>query len=46
MQILPLLDMAHQQASWLSARQSAVAANIANANTPDYQARDVTPFEA
>ncbi len=46
MQILPLLDMAHQQASWLSARQSAVAANIANANTPDFQARDVTPFEA
>jgi flagellar basal-body rod protein FlgB len=46
MQILPLLDMAHQQASWLSVRQSVVAANIANANTPDYKARSVTPFEA
>lgn len=45
MQILPLLDLAHQQASWLSDRQSAVATNIANANTPDYRARDVTPFE-
>ncbi|PHP65738.1 flagellar basal body rod protein FlgB [Zhengella mangrovi] len=45
MQILPLLNMAHQQATWLSARQSAVATNIANANTPDFKARTVTPFE-
>ena len=29
-----------------SARQSVVAQNIANADTPDYRARDIEPFEA
>lgn len=41
-----LFDLATQQAQWLSLRQSAVAGNIANANTPGYRAVDVEPFEA
>ena len=41
-----LFDLASQQARWLSARQVAVAENIANANTPGYKAVDVPPFEA
>ena len=31
---------------WLSMRQSLVAGNIANANTPGYKALDLQPFEA
>jgi flagellar basal-body rod protein FlgB len=41
-----LFELASQQARWLSARQVAVAENIANANTPGYKAGDVPPFEA
>ncbi|HUI21418.1 MAG TPA: flagellar basal body rod protein FlgB [Methylocella sp.] len=41
-----LFELASQQAHWLSARQVAVAENIANANTPGYKAADVPPFEA
>jgi flagellar basal-body rod protein FlgB len=43
---IQLFDLASQQARWLSARQVAVAGNIANANTPGYKAVDVPPFEA
>jgi flagellar basal-body rod protein FlgB len=41
-----LFDLAFQRSQWLSVRQTAVAENIANANTPNYRARDVAPFEA
>ena len=41
-----LFDLAFQRSQWLSVRQSVVAENIANANTPNYRARDVEPFEA
>jgi flagellar basal-body rod protein FlgB len=41
-----LFDLASQRAQWLSARQVAVAENIANANTPGYKSADVPPFEA
>ena len=41
-----LFELASQQARWLSARQVAVAENIANANTPGYKAADVPPFES
>jgi flagellar basal-body rod protein FlgB len=40
-----LFDLAAQQARWLSVRQSAIAGNIANANTAGYLAMDVEPFE-
>lgn len=46
MQPLALFSLASQQASWLSARQATLAANVANANTPGYQARDVAPFSS
>lgn len=46
MQPIQLFELASKQAEWLSVRQEVVATNIANANTPQYRARDVTPFEA
>jgi flagellar basal-body rod protein FlgB len=41
-----LFDLAFQRAQWLSVRQTAVAENVVNANTPNFRARDVEPFEA
>jgi len=41
-----LFDLAFQRSQWLAVRQTAVAENVANANTPNYRARDVEPFEA
>lgn len=46
MQPVSLFAFASQQAKWLAVRQSAVAGNIANLNTPGYAAKDVEPFEA
>lgn len=45
-QPIQLFDLASRQAEWLTVRQQVVAGNIANANTPKYQAKDVTPFSA
>src|SRR3954463_6503846 len=39
-----LFALAAKQAEWLSVRQSAIAGNIANVNTPGYHALDVEPF--
>ena len=41
-----LFQVASQKAGWLSARETAVASNVANANTPGYRAIDVQPFSA
>jgi flagellar basal-body rod protein FlgB len=41
-----LFDLAEKRLIWTSQRQSVLAANIANANTPGYQARDVGSFAA
>ena len=46
MQPLALFALASQQASWLSTRQATIASNVANANTPGYQARDVRAFSS
>lgn len=46
MQPVNLFKLATQQAQWLSVRQTAVAGNIANVHTPNYLAKDVTPFES
>ncbi|MGR6432030.1 flagellar basal body rod protein FlgB [Rhizobium sp. PAMB 3182] len=46
MQPIQLFELASKQAEWLSVRQELVANNIANANTPKYVAKDVTPFSA
>ena len=45
MEPVSLFDLAAKQAQWLSVRQSTIAGNIANANTPGYTAHDVEPFE-
>ena len=39
-----LFQVASEKSQWLSARQVAVADNVANANTPGYRALDVQPF--
>ncbi|MEJ5021362.1 flagellar basal body rod protein FlgB [Ochrobactrum vermis] len=44
MSTIHLFDLAARQAQWLSVRQATVAGNVANANTPDFRARDVQPF--
>jgi flagellar basal-body rod protein FlgB len=41
-----LFEVASQKAQWLSARQTAIAGNVANANTPGYRAVDIQPFAA
>ncbi|MDI7863397.1 flagellar basal body rod protein FlgB [Rhizobiaceae bacterium n13] len=46
MQPIQLFALASRQAEWLSVRQEVVAGNIANATTPKYRAKDVTPFNA
>lgn len=45
MQPVNLFDLAAHQGRWLSVRQSVVAGNIANINTPGYRAVEVEPFE-
>jgi flagellar basal-body rod protein FlgB len=46
MDAINFFSVASQQNRWLSVRQSVVAQNIANANTPGFKALDVEPFEA
>lgn len=41
-----LFDLAEKRLVWTAQRQSVLAANIANANTPAFQARDVQSFES
>jgi flagellar basal-body rod protein FlgB len=45
MRPIHLFDITSQHNQWLASRQSLIASNIANANTPGYQARDLKPFE-
>ena len=39
-----LFDLAEQRLEWIDARQSRLAQNIANIDTPNYQPRDLAPF--
>ncbi len=41
-----LFQVASEKTQWLSARQTAIAGNVANANTPGYRALDLEPFSA
>lgn len=41
-----LFDLASRHMTWLSERQAVTAANIANADTPGFRAREVNPFES
>lgn len=36
--------LAERRLTWLEARQRVLSQNIANADTPQYRARDLTPF--
>lgn len=38
---LPLMETMRERMAYLSARQTVLAENVANANTPGYRARDV-----
>lgn len=40
-----VLDLARRRLQWLEKRQSVLAGNVANANTPGYVPKDVTPFQ-
>jgi flagellar basal-body rod protein FlgB len=42
---IALFDLAEKRLTWTAQRQSVLAANIANINTPGFQARDVESFE-
>ncbi len=42
---VPLFSLLSGRMSWLSARQSVLAENVANADTPDYTARDLKPMD-
>ena len=44
MEPIHLFDLAAKQARWLSLSQAVIAANVSNANTPDYKAQTVRPF--
>ena len=41
-----LFDVASRVNHWLTVRQSAIAQNVANVNTPGFKAQDVKPFES
>ncbi len=41
---IALFDLADKRLAWVDRRQSLLAQNIANANTPGWHAKDLTPF--
>jgi len=43
---IPLFDLADKRLAWVDRRQQVLAQNIANADTPHFQARDLAPFVA
>ncbi len=43
---LGLFDLADRRLAYLDHRQQVLAQNVANANTPGWQARDLQPFAA
>jgi flagellar basal-body rod protein FlgB len=42
---IPLFSLISGRMSWLSARQSVLAENVANGDTPHYVARDMKPVD-
>jgi flagellar basal-body rod protein FlgB len=40
---IPILSMLRTRMQWHQARQEVLAENVANADTPDYHARDLAP---
>ena len=41
-----LFNVTSRANHWLTVRQSTIAENVANANTPGFKAQDVKPFES
>lgn len=46
MESLAVFSLGHERSRWLAARVAAVAANVANADTPGYRARDIPSFKS
>jgi len=42
---IPLLAMLRERMQWQQARQQVLAENVANADTPNYQAKDLAPLD-
>jgi flagellar basal-body rod protein FlgB len=42
---IPLFSLISGRMSWLSARQSVLAENVANGDTPNFVARDIKPLD-
>ncbi len=42
---IPILSMLRERMQWQQARQQVLAENVANADTPDYQAKDLAPLD-
>ncbi len=42
---IPILAMLRERMQWQQARQQVLAENVANADTPDYQAKDLAPLD-
>jgi flagellar basal-body rod protein FlgB len=42
---IPILSMLRMRLEWAQTRQKVLAQNVANADTPRYQARDVAPVK-
>ena len=45
LQHIPLFSLLNNRMSWLSSRQSLLAENVSNADTPNYVARDLRPLD-
>ena len=43
---VPMFGLIRRRMAWLNQRQQVLAQNIANADTPKYEARDLKPFKA
>ena len=42
---LSILELAQSRMDWVAKRQTVLSENIANANTPKYIPKDITPFD-
>ena len=42
---IPILSMLRQRMQWHQARQLVLAENVANSDTPNYQAKDLAPLD-
>ena len=42
---IPILSMLRMRLEWSQARQKVLAENVANSDTPNYRARDLTPLK-